>query len=50
MYLQESFNKETYRFLKDNKPALKCGQYLYLFPKIYNIDDDIRYALINNIC
>lgn len=49
MHLQESLDKETYRFLKDNKPALKCGQ-LYLLPKIHKIKDDVRNALINNLC
>lgn len=48
MHLHKSLNKEN-RFLKDNKPALKCRQ-LYLLPKIHNIKDDVRNALINILC
>lgn len=47
--VHESLDKETYRVLKDNKPALKCGQ-LYLFPKIHKIKDDVWNTLINNLC
>lgn len=49
MYSKGSIDKETYRYLCDNKPSLKCG-HLYLLPKIHKIKDEVRYALQNGQC
>lgn len=36
MRINGSLDKETYKFLNDNKPLLKCGHF-YLLPKTHII-------------
>lgn len=40
MHSKGTIDKETYRFLSDNKPSLKCG-HLYMLPKIHKIKDNV---------
>lgn len=48
MHSKGTIDKETYRFLSDNKPSLKCG-HLYMLPKIHKIKDNVRVALFNGL-
>ncbi|XP_062592673.1 uncharacterized protein LOC134254146 [Saccostrea cucullata] len=49
MYSKGTIDKETYRFLSDNRPSLKCG-HLYFLPKIHKIKDNVRDALMKGQC
>lgn len=48
MHSKGTIDKETYRFLSDNKPSLKCG-HLYMLPKIHKIKDNVWVALFNGL-
>lgn len=48
MHSKGTIDKETYCFLSDNKPSLKCG-HLYMLPNIHKIKDNVRVALFNGL-
>ncbi|XP_062579196.1 uncharacterized protein LOC134241129 [Saccostrea cucullata] len=49
MHSRGSIDKITLQFLKEKNPSLKCGQF-YLLPKIHKLQDNVRNALINDLC
>lgn len=49
MHARGSIDKDTLRFLKEQKPLLECGHF-YLLPKIHKIQDNVRNALLNDLC
>ena len=49
MHARGSIDKDTLRFLKEQKPLFECGNF-YLLPKIHKIQDNVRNALLNDLC
>ena len=49
MYINNTLDKETFRYLKESKLQLQSGQ-LYLLPKIHKIKGTIMSALRNDLC